>query len=294
MTKPIAELFPHHSQSALMHRCYMMNIIKMTEYAPVTMNDVVMVLANHIRKLDAEMEIPDEDDEEETQQQDDEPPALFDFELEMLSQQGPESNMSIVEKLDMAMDMAFTFIKGLESNLPLLNVVFKALLQHFSASVISTKALYSTQFLMFFICSMNNNYSLTFMEFLLKKIFDDKIHTDTRIDCISYLASFMARANFISVSAITRVLEALINSMTNYVKAYEPKMGNVDTTAHRLFYMNCECVFYSLCFKTEYILKENEGKKFFAKYTEHLVRIVSSKFYPFKVCCHIICFLRLF
>ena len=39
MTKPISDHFPHYTQSALMHRCFIMNMIKMTEYAPATMNE---------------------------------------------------------------------------------------------------------------------------------------------------------------------------------------------------------------------------------------------------------------
>jgi RNA polymerase I-specific transcription initiation factor RRN3 len=286
LPKQIAEYFPHHSQSVTSYQRFIGNILKVTEYAQNVRNDIILIILEQIRKMDAELEVKPEDDEDNEVEDDSQldEQQLFYFDESINTSVNHDNNVLLAEKLDTAMALIFQYIKSIESNLPVLNEVFKTVLQNFGTGVLNTKQLHTTQFVMFLICSLNVRYQQTFLEFLLKKVFDEKCHMDVRVACTAYTASFLSRANYISTSILLKVLTAVLQALQQYIKTCEEKINMIDISTHRMFYIMCECVFYVLCYKTPMLMKEQEGSKFLMSSVEILARIVKSKFAPFKVC----------
>ncbi|KAE9466310.1 hypothetical protein C3L33_01778, partial [Rhododendron williamsianum] len=66
------------------------------------------------------------------------------------------------------------------------------------------------------------------------------------MSAVAYLASYLSRAKFLSVSFVVKMLQRLVGWCWNYC---ENQDGTINPEAHRVFYSGCQAIMYVLCFR---------------------------------------------
>jgi hypothetical protein len=127
----------------------------------------------------------------------------------------PQSDM--IGKLDEMMDLMFEYVQSTLSRSPEeLNPLFGAMqsggdwlfesvMRIFESLVLLTHKCKFTQFMVFFMCSRTPEYARAFLSYLTAVAVDAKRDPTTRLSCVAYLGSFLARANFLSFEYATSI-----------------------------------------------------------------------------------------
>ena len=152
-------------------------------------------------------------------------------------------------------------------------------LRVFDSVILTTQKVKHPQFLLFFICSKSPTYSQQFLAFLVQKIIDNSASQLTKTTAISYIASYIARAKFVSPSLIHSTLVTLCSWAVAYAK--ENSTHKDDFDRHLMFYHLCQAIFYMFCFRFEQILDRTTREECLS--TFNLISIIQSSLNPFMV-----------
>ncbi|KAJ9546709.1 hypothetical protein OSB04_019252 [Centaurea solstitialis] len=157
----------------------------------------------------------------------------------------------LAEKLDTLMVLTFDHLGSCFKSGRLAKV-FETLLQSFQSTVLNAYKSKFAQFVIFYACSLDPEDCGTQFVSRLVEIFGSTIYPqDWRMSAVSYLASYLARAKFLSASYVTIILESLVAWCYNYCKNH---VGGVNPKHHRVFYAGCQAIMYVLCFRLRSIL----------------------------------------
>lgn len=171
--------------------------------------------------------------------------------------------------------------------------VYKFLLKFFEEKILLTHRCRVTQFILFRICSYDNELSTTFIERLINFIYTIDAPLILRLSCTSYLASFVARANYLTLDIIKTVIDYLFEYCTKLITEikvnnndiyfdFENNNNNYFNNSIKLFYSCFQSVLYILCFRTQNILKEPDGLEYLQNFP--WLDIFLSTLNPVKVC----------
>jgi hypothetical protein len=196
-------------------------------------------------------------------QRDTEDDALFELELT-----GGNSNHENQEKLDITMKICFEYIEKQEEE-----SLFKHMMSIFVKQILQTFNPTTIQFLWFYLCSKKTEYTKQFLDFLIEKSLDTKVHLQIRKNSSNFLGGFLARSNFIKPKKLQLVYDKLIKWMKNYVLEVGKSTIPFDYNHHSHFYSIFNAVLYSLCFKMEEKM-----------ILDDLLFIIDSPFCPLSVC----------
>ncbi|KAI8074995.1 RNA polymerase I-specific transcription initiation factor RRN3 [Gongronella butleri] len=186
----------------------------------------------------------DDDDDEE---QDEERPK------EMTTKQQRKVR-SMVRKLDSMMSLVLSHVakkQGSDERHDMYNV----LLESFDRTVIKTLKSRYTQFLIFYMCSMDTHFSDHFLEHLLQLITDPMRPSVNRIAAAAYVSSYVARAKFMEPAAIQKTVAVLCSYCEQLLDHYEVKYGiddvsqTVNAERYEIFYATLQAVMYIFCFR---------------------------------------------
>ncbi|KAL0490164.1 RRN3 [Acrasis kona] len=285
--------YPHHSQPLIYHRCYVTNLLKITEYAPMLHNQTFQIIVQQLIKLDSEIKIPreenddedeDEDDEDDEEEEEEEEAFVLPLDFEEIPKDAPEELRQVIfaEKLDTVMYILFDFIFKISTNPTKLQITFNSMMRQFHGFVVNTYQLHSIQFLMFYLCSFNEQYLNNFVQFLLTKIFDATLHQEVRKCCAAYLSGFISRAKYCPVKTVTAMLGQMLEWLNQYVLTHEKFVTYLDVESHSIFYSMCQGVFYVLCYKMHDMMRDEAGSAFLHN-AASLTKVVQSNFNPLKI-----------
>ncbi|GJW08306.1 RNA polymerase I-specific transcription initiation factor RRN3-like protein isoform X1 [Tanacetum coccineum] len=229
--------------------------------------------------------------------QDDPSKGIFEMELNDMARPVDESEMEmeepqreysgrkvlwgnvVAQKLDTLMVLTFDHLQSCYQS-GCLDQVFKALLQSFQSTVLNAYKSKFAQFVMFYACSLDPEDCGTQFVSKLLEIFTSTVYPqDWRMSAVSYLASYMSRAKFLSASYVTIILESLVDWCYNYC---ENQSGEINLKNHRVFYAGCQAVMYVLCFRLRSILATPQLKSQLCKMP--LEQIFKHALNPLEVC----------
>ncbi|KAL9250529.1 RNA polymerase I-specific transcription initiation factor RRN3-like protein [Drosera capensis] len=174
----------------------------------------------------------------------------------------------VVDKLDSLMVLTFEHVKFCENSERWVKV-FYSVLHSFEKTVLPAYKSKFTQFLMFYACSLDpEGCGLMFADWLADKFYNSNNNLTrysnnnlTRMISIGYLASYLARAIFLSTSVVTCILERLVQWCSDYCKTQRGNMGldgeewlYAKCQDHSSFYAGCQAVLYILCFRMRSIM----------------------------------------
>ncbi|KAL2534336.1 RNA polymerase I specific transcription initiation factor RRN3 protein [Abeliophyllum distichum] len=270
---------------------YVENMLKLESGAMHELVGSTMLVAIMDRLIDLDVEIAWDDI-----LQDDFCKGIFDMELEDLEktdyhvqQDGDElaresfiqrflGGNLIAEKLDSLMVLTFEHLTSCSESGRLIQV-FETLLYSFQKTVLTAYKSKFTQFVMFYACSLDpENCGKIFASTLLE-IFVSSIYPEWRMSAVAYLASYLARAKFVSVSFVGATLESIVNWCYDYCKDQD---GDVNPRAHKVFYAGCQGIMYVLCFRMRSMLSIPRLKS--QLLLMHIENIIGHPLNPLQVC----------
>ena len=208
----LSNRYPYHKVSTHAQEIYMHSLLQITEYAPQLRSEILSLIINRLVILDVNtprsviMECEAERMENEDQ---------FHMEGidEEISHKLPESEAQKVEKmhhplahtLDVCMMKLFSYIHRVthrENDLDIeaLKIIYVDLLHVFETTILTTWSSHHVQFVMFYLCGMKSSVADAFLDWLwLRKVSNPNAAPVIRQSAVAYIASLIARANFISI-----------------------------------------------------------------------------------------------
>ncbi|XP_057997296.1 uncharacterized protein LOC110645367 isoform X2 [Hevea brasiliensis] len=194
-----------------------------------------------------------------------------------LSQRSLGKNI-VADLLDSMMVQVFEHLEFCANN-KRLSEVFETLLDSFMLTILDTYKSKFAQFVMFYACALDpENCGVKFATMLVDRfVFGD--NPLTRMSAVAYLASYLARAKFLSTAFVASMLKRLVDWCLEYCKTQD---GDVNPKAHRVFYSGCQAIMYVLCFCMRSIVDVPWLKS--QLLLMPIERILKHKLGPLKVC----------
>lgn len=185
--------FPQKQNSgAIGVQCvYFREALRVTEYVPVLRDKVVGVAMERVLDLDIELAFQEDEG------------GNGEAEVKRARVELDDMEVKLDSLLGVLLDYFDTALKK-----PL---AFKSILLQFDKLVLQTRRSRCTQFLVFYCCSTQSKpFADQFVQLLLNKVKDLGEDVATRRYAAGYLASFLARANFLSLDQVQHALAGLV------------------------------------------------------------------------------------
>ncbi|KAL8545574.1 hypothetical protein ACS0TY_005640 [Phlomoides rotata] len=156
----------------------------------------------------------------------------------------------VAEKLDSLVVLTFEHLKFCFESGRLVQV-FETLLQSFQKTILTAYKSKFSQFVMFYACSLDPENCGKMFADVLVNIFMTSVNPEWRMSAAAYLASYLARSRFVTLSSVATVLESVVNWCFLYCKNQD---GDINPKAHKVFYAGCQATMYVLCFRMRQML----------------------------------------
>ena len=269
----LKQAYPHHVRPIGEQRAFLSNILRVSTYQPQLLPEIWEIVVDRLIKLDVTvdpaklealnhcnsgaLDITDEDE-------------LFGLEMEETSEEGMKM-LESAGKLDAMMHIILQFWRDImvdhtqsrESK----DLMFKSLLNTFfpnqpsrHSKILTTFRSKYVQFLVFYACHFQNQYSKDFLQLLIVKIIDSSTADTLRHAAGSYLGSFLARAKYLKLANIELSLRLLVTWVLEYMDKECPYVTGPDPNHHSLFYNLVQGLFYVLCFRLPQLMGAENGK----------------------------------
>ena len=167
--------------------------------------------------------------------------------------------------------------------------LFEALVSAFRASVLPTYKCRCVQFLVFYVASFDAAFSRAFVHLLLSQLRSDHVHSEARMACAAYIASFLARAKFAEVDLALAAMRDIVQWASHYQQqavarlAASGQQPSLDVHLHGVFYTALQGVLYILCYRHEQ-LTAAEGGGAIAGLGASLSEVLHGPLNPLKFC----------
>ncbi|KAF7987883.1 hypothetical protein HCN44_003746 [Aphidius gifuensis] len=280
----LSSSFPYMKASTHAHEIYINSLLKVTEYAPELRSEILSLIINKLLILDvhaprALLTKEDEDDDDEI------------FEIDQLNDKNKKIH-PIGHTLDICMKIMLKYIKQFCHNKDDVNdvidkdkatIIYYEFLHIFDKLILPTFASHHIQFIMFFISSLNGGLLDGFLTYLWQKVINVNVAPVLRKSAVSYIASLLARGNFITIIIMKKIIFDLSDWINKYIEIYDNKQDlSIDPKIHTVFYSTCQALFYIIAFRC----KDFIGNKQHITFLDNLKlnKIISSKLNPLKYC----------
>jgi len=260
--------FPFYKTLAYKQVCYISAVVEMSGYVADSREQVVCLLVEKLIKLDAHLSRDFVDEAYRTRDRD----------------QGELDNQVLA--LDLFMKLMFTYIHGethvhQEFNHDKAMSVVDSFMKIFHTHVLPTFNIVHTQFLYMYLASMSPTVCARFLLENWKTFTNPNTPSILRQTAMAYIASFLSRASFASVSLVMTYLERISSWALTYIRSRETKAGGfdfmyTDLNHHGPFYSACQAIFYVFAFRhsdltsSETRMKVLQGMSWQSLITSHL------------------------
>lgn len=168
--------------------------------------------------------------------------------------------------------------------------LFRTLLDIFDRTLLRTFKTRHTQFLLFYLCSLDPSSSDHFIGVLLARaLFETDAAAVTRVAAAGYVASFISRAKFVDQAMTRKVVRLLCEFLEGQMDQQATGTGGGNHLP--VFYAVAQAVFYIFCFRWKDLLDEGDDEEIVLETgrrwmmgLETLKRAIASSFNPLKVC----------
>lgn len=231
------------------------------------------------------------DDDELFEFDDDEPPAVEEEEVEVEEEVAVELEREEEEpashRLDVMMSLTLEFLHHVAAqDVRVAQALFQTLWQSFETTILPTYQTKHVQYLLFYICSLEEALPSAFIERLLTKALSVGAPLLVRQTAVAYVGSYVSRANYVDMACTRGALTALCGWLNEYIRdqatVADPQALRTNSQQHIAFYANCQAVLYILCFRLEDLLDMEGGATFVSSLGLNM--IVKSSLCPLLVC----------
>ena len=223
-----------------------------------------------------------EDDELPEMELEPEEEGEVEVELEREEEEEPASH-----RLDVMMTLTLEFLHGVAAqNAHVAQALFETLWQSFETTILPTYQTKHVQYLLFYLCSLQEALPSAFIERLLTKALSIGAPLLVRQTAVAYVGSYVSRANYVDMACTRAALTALCSWLNEYIRdqatTADPQALRSNSQLHIAFYANCQAAFYIICFRLEDLLDMEGGATFVASLGLNM--IVKSRLCPLLVC----------
>lgn len=231
----LCEHFPHKRMDASTQVAYLRNVLRVTGYVSGLRERVLGLVLDQLVAIDVEIKLDESEEDMFT---------MDDFlDDDMLPPDDASRQVDeMADKLDQMMLVMFEHIEQSavsssptsassdsvasstgDKNLDVRQaaLIFKYLLKVFEHSILNTHRSKYPQFLLFYVCRMDPQFQDVFISQLLATSLDPQTPPTTRQSCGAYLASFLARAKYISVAYLQKALYHLLKWLHDQMDVYD-------------------------------------------------------------------------
>lgn len=294
LPQAISYAFPRTHETIQAHQNYAKNILSLAEYMPELRTHIVQAMIQKMLHLDVTIlqqlqpsslaynesrAVTKREEEEEDLDSDDD---LF---IERTEEEKIHFIRDTAEKLEQLMHATFNCIerKAAQSHQTEFERFFDALLLAFDQNIIKTHRCRITQFLLFYAASLNRKACDLFTSTLFEHAFN-KLGSDiSRCAALGYIASYTARAAYLSPADVEQTISQCINA------------------AHRsppraVFYSLVQAIMYIFAFRWKCLFSESDdsiGDPRQRSWWRKLEALIEHPWKPLKVAA-ILCYIRNF
>ncbi|GMF18076.1 unnamed protein product [Phytophthora lilii] len=234
----LCEHFPHKRMDAPTQVAYLRNVLRVTGYVSGLRERVLGLVIDQLVAIDVEIKLDESEEDVFT---------MDDFlDDDMLPPDDASRQVDeMADKLDQMMLVMFEHIEQSAASSPATPatpdaatptettseekdvdvrqaaLIFKYLLKVFEHSILNTHRSKYPQFLLFYVCRMDPQFQDVFISQLLATSLDPHTPPTTRQSCGAYLASFLARAKYISVAYLQKALYHLLKWLHDQMDIYD-------------------------------------------------------------------------
>ncbi|GMF29491.1 unnamed protein product [Phytophthora fragariaefolia] len=225
----LCEHFPHKRMDAPVQVAYLRNVLRVTGYFSGLRERVLGLIIDQLVAIDVEIKLDESEEDVFT---------MDDFlDDDMLPPDDSSRQVDeMADKLDQMMLVMFEHIEQSavssetatdadtgekDVNVRQAALIFKYLLKVFEHSILNTHRSKYPQFLLFYVCRMDPQFQDVFISQLLATSLDPHTPPTTRHSCGAYLASFLARAKYISVAYLQKALYHLLKWLHDQMDIYD-------------------------------------------------------------------------
>ncbi|XP_057322164.1 RNA polymerase I-specific transcription initiation factor RRN3 [Microplitis mediator] len=283
LVQSLRTLYPYYKKSAHSHQVYLYFSLQIMEYAPQLRSEIISTIIEKLTILD--VNVPRTEIENYREKDEDEEVFKIDSVQET---DKADSDHPLAHTLDICMDILMTYIYEYchpddELDQDNLKKIYFELLQPFEKVVLHTHASHHVQFIMFYICSFKTAVAEAFLNWLWQKVSNPNVAPIIRQSAVSYIASLLARGNFIPITLITGLLQDMTNWIHSYIAAQDSlESANSDVRAHTVFYSVCQAVFYIVGFRSRELVSTRKNLLFLQGL--NFTKIISCRLNPLRVC----------
>nr|XP_002740429.1 PREDICTED: RNA polymerase I-specific transcription initiation factor RRN3-like [Saccoglossus kowalevskii] len=307
-----SECFPYMKKETHIQECYVKNLLELIGYLPNMRASILQLIVEKMTKIDvhapkhelnqiAAEEEEDEDEEDDLMEED----MQFDMdELDGIendkdtakekdctgdeAENGGPMTHEMADRLDVMMNLLFKYTfsvchpQGIFKMEPT-RLLWKQFLGIFNKIILPTHGSCHIQYIMFYMCSFNQNIADAFIDFLWKKIQNPDTAAILRQSSASFISSLLSRAKFIPLSTVKAMFDVLIPWIHKYIDRQEGSSRSYpDVNLHGPFYSVCQAAFYIFVFRHKQLLETNKGLNYVRSL--NFDRIVTCRLNPLKVC----------
>jgi RNA polymerase I-specific transcription initiation factor RRN3 len=225
----VCEHFPHKRLDAPFQVAYLRNMLRLSTYAPGLRERIFALVVDQLVAIDVEIKLDESEEDVFT---------MDDFlDDDLLPDTTGENVDEMADKLDQMMVIMFEHIEATTrspdaggegeakdedaTDVHRAALIFKYLLKVFEHSILNTHRSKYPQFLLFYVCKMDPQFQDVFISQLLASSLDPQTPPVMRQSCGAYLASFLARAKYISVAYLQKALYHLLKWLHDQMDVYD-------------------------------------------------------------------------
>eukprot|EP00644_Phytophthora_capsici_P015658 jgi/Phyca11/529517/estExt2_fgenesh1_pm.C_PHYCAscaffold_440022 len=230
----LCEHFPHKRMDAPTQVAYLRNVLRVTGYVGGLRERVLGLVIDQLVAIDVEIKLDESEEDmftmddfldddmlppDDAARQVDEMADKLDQMMLVMFEHIEQSAASSSSAPESSEGFAVTEEKDVDVRQAAL--IFKYLLKVFEHSILNTHRSKYPQFLLFYVCRMDPQFQDVFISQLLATSLDPHTPPTTRQSCGAYLASFLARAKYISVAYLQKALYHLLKWLHDQMDIYD-------------------------------------------------------------------------
>ncbi|CAG0879833.1 unnamed protein product [Darwinula stevensoni] len=262
------------------HHFYLRNLLHVSVDYPDIRSDIFLIIFDRLLELDMKCSREDL----LSLQAEELPDAVFKMDIDS----EPDESQHCSQVLDILMQEMCNHVHKVCHPNGVLDVkemqqLFKDMWSVFERLVLPARSSSHVQFLLFYLTSFHPQLPDAFVDNLWKIFERPSTPPIIRQLSVGYMASYLARASFVSFSLVKACLELFcswihcyIDSQDNSEKAYPSR------NLHRPFYAACQAAFYLFAFRHQEFVHRHKRISFLQSL--NFERIVSCQLNPLKLC----------
>ncbi|XP_074030312.1 RNA polymerase I-specific transcription initiation factor RRN3 homolog Tif-IA [Leptinotarsa decemlineata] len=286
----VTSQFPYYNKSTHMHEYYVHNLLCILEYQPCFRPDILSLLFSKLIIMD--VNAPREEIEKFLNADEE----MFSMDDDAKSVKTSTTAFTQVDRhalshaLDICLEKVFNYFKSKcydsnsgEPNWEQTKKLYHDMIVIFEKIILPTYDTHHVQFIMFLLCSYNIAVTEAFLNFLWKKVCNPNVAPVLRQASVNYIASLLARANFIPLTMVKGTLQQLAEWIHSYISTQDGlECVNSDLRVHQVFYSVCQALFYIVSFRHKDLVKSKKSIVFLESL--NMAKMVTSRLNPLRVC----------